>query len=171
MLLYAALGAVVLYFCVTTSPQAVARLLLHLAVWLPYHCGRHVASFLAPSFFWKSVQGEVVVLTGGAGGIGKLIATKFAAAGATLVLIDKSAELLDEARKAVEAAARRAGSTAAVHAICVDLSNREATFTRRWHMPTLGYIVLVYRRRPTRRWRRPPRRRARAQSSSTTRAS
>ena len=109
MLLYAALGAVVLFFCVTTSPQAVARLLLHLAVWLPYHCGRHVASFLAPSFFWKSVQGEVVVLTGGAGGIGKLIATKFAAAGATLVLLDKSAELLDEARKAVEAAARPAG--------------------------------------------------------------
>ena len=96
------------------------------------------------------------------------------AAGATLVLLDKSAELLDEARKAVEAAARRAGSTAAVHAICVDLSNREATFTRRWHGPTLhpcGCIVLVYCRRPTRRWRRPPRRRARARSSSTTRAS
>ena len=67
----------------------------------------------------------MVVITGGAGGIGKLMALKLAALGATVVLLDKNEEMLAETLKDVAAVA---ASGAKVVSIAVDLSDREATY-------------------------------------------
>lgn len=64
------------FFTAVTSPLGVVRLLVLLALRLPLAAARGVLSFLFPSLFWKSVQGEVVYVTGGAGGIGKLMSQK-----------------------------------------------------------------------------------------------
>jgi len=66
---------VTVFFTYVTSPLA----MLHLSVILlrlPFVALRSVTSFLLPSFFWKKIEGEVVYVTGGAGGIGKLMAQK-----------------------------------------------------------------------------------------------
>ena len=64
-----------------TSPVAVAKLLAALAK-TPFLVLRSVSSFLFPSLFWKKVKGEVCFITGGAGGIGKLMAMIMVEAGA-----------------------------------------------------------------------------------------
>mmetsp|Transcript_24928 Transcript_24928/g.80546 ORF Transcript_24928/g.80546 Transcript_24928/m.80546 type:complete len:316 (-) Transcript_24928:195-1142(-) len=118
-------AAILLFFAVVTSPLAVLNLLLLVATRLPIAAARSVLSFLFPRLFWKNVSGEVVYLTGGAGGIGKLMAQKLARLGAHVVLLDKNAEMLSSAKKDVEAVAAKG---AKVYSIEVDLADRLATY-------------------------------------------
>jgi NAD(P)-dependent dehydrogenase (short-subunit alcohol dehydrogenase family) len=49
----------------------------------------------------SKMQGQVVIVTGGAGVIGKATAREFCAAGAEIMLVDKNADLLEAARSEV----------------------------------------------------------------------
>ena len=70
----------------------------------------------------KRFDGKVVVITGGAGGIGRAAAVRFASEGARVVLVDLSAPGLAESRTAVEAAG---GTTLTVEADVTRLSEVE----------------------------------------------
>ena len=66
-----------------------------------------------------AIEGKVVVITGASSGIGKALAGKVGEAGATVVLVARSAEKLEEAKAEIE----EAGGAAAVHP--ADLSDIE----------------------------------------------
>lgn len=61
-------------------------------------------------------EGKVVIITGGAGGIGKATAVRFGSEGARVVVVDLATTPLDEAVAAVE----QAGGTA--HAVAADVT-------------------------------------------------
>jgi short-subunit dehydrogenase len=66
-----------------------------------------------------AIEGKVVVITGASSGIGKALAGKVGEAGATVVLVARSEEKLQETKAEIE----EAGGTAAVHS--ADLSDIE----------------------------------------------
>jgi NAD(P)-dependent dehydrogenase (short-subunit alcohol dehydrogenase family) len=68
----------------------------------------------------RVLAGRVVLITGGSSGIGRAVAVRVAAAGATIVLVSRGVEKLEEARAEVEAA----GGRASIYP--TDLSNVEA---------------------------------------------
>ena len=49
-----------------------------------------------------AMQGQIIIITGGAGAIGSAIATEFHAAGAEIMLIDKNAEQLEQIRSQID---------------------------------------------------------------------
>lgn len=53
-----------------------------------YYAESFTRLFIPRSYRAKSVKGEIVLVTGGGGGIGRLIALKFARLGATVVVWD-----------------------------------------------------------------------------------
>ena len=102
-------GFVLVGLSVLTSPLGVLRLLLILAK-LPWHASKAIAGFflapILPSLFMKSVSDECVVITGGAGGIGKIMAQRFVQLGARkVVLIDLNEQALETAAKELQGAA------------------------------------------------------------------
>jgi all-trans-retinol dehydrogenase (NAD+) len=69
-----------------------------------------------------TISGKTVVVTGGAAGIGRLVALKMAARGATAVLWDVDEARLERTTKEVSEAAVRATA----HGVVCDVSDREA---------------------------------------------
>ncbi len=65
------------------------------------------------------LEGRIAVITGGANGIGKGCALRFAQEGATLAIIDREQDALAETRAELEAAGAR---VLAVQADCTDLA-------------------------------------------------
>jgi len=104
-----------------TSPLAVIKMLFILSK-VPYWWLRTVVSFLLPGLFSKSIKNDTILITGGAGGIGSLMAQKFAKLGAKkIVLLDLNPDMLKTAQANVERAfvdpARQE-----VHSVVGDLS-------------------------------------------------
>ena len=54
----------------------------------------------------KSFEGQVALITGAGGGIGLAAASAFAEAGASVIMADSNAVLLDEAASALRSAGR-----------------------------------------------------------------
>ena len=103
------LGSIFVGLSALTSPLGVLRLLVILAK-LPWHASKAVAGFflapILPSLFMKSVSDDCVVITGGASGIGKLMAQRFVQLGTRkIVLIDLNQQALEAASKELQAAA------------------------------------------------------------------
>ncbi len=75
----------------------------------------------------KRLEGRIAVITGGANGIGKGCALRFAAEGATIALIDREADALAETRAELEALGAR---VLTVEADCTDLAQITAFVNR-----------------------------------------
>jgi acetoacetyl-CoA reductase/3-oxoacyl-[acyl-carrier protein] reductase len=75
----------------------------------------------------KRLEGRIAVVTGGANGIGKGCALRFAQEGATLAIIDREADALAETRAEIEALGAR---VITVQADCTDLGQISAFIAR-----------------------------------------
>ncbi len=75
-----------------------------------------------PDAFSKDVSKDIVLVTGGGGGIGRLMAKKLAARGATIVTVDLRAEWNAETVKEIEALGGKA------HGFTCDLSDKDAVY-------------------------------------------
>ncbi|XP_004450216.1 epidermal retinol dehydrogenase 2 [Dasypus novemcinctus] len=71
----------------------------------------------------KNVAGEIVLITGAGGGLGRLLALQFARLGCVLVLWDINTEQNEETRRLVQEA-----GTTSVHAYTCDCSHREDVY-------------------------------------------
>ena len=85
----------------------------------PFH-GLNALERMGSGALEKAVQGKVVLITGASSGIGKAAALKLGTAGATVLLVARGAEKLQEARTEIEAA----GGVA--HVYPCDLTDLEA---------------------------------------------
>lgn len=85
---------------------------------------KELAKLLVPKSYQrvKKLDGEVVLVTGGAGGIGRLVALRLAKLNATLVLWDVNVKGIEESVKQVKAIGGRA------HGYVCDLTNREDVY-------------------------------------------
>ncbi|XP_014677260.1 PREDICTED: epidermal retinol dehydrogenase 2-like [Priapulus caudatus] len=88
-----------------------------------YECARATIKFFVPlQYKAKRMQGEIVLITGSAAGLGDLLAVRFARLGNTVVLWDVDASGND----AIAALARKEGAKA--YAYTVDMANRDAIY-------------------------------------------
>ena len=124
-------SVVLLVLSLLTSPLAVVQLALILLK-IPFHAGKVVIGYLFPFLIAKDVKNETVLITGGGGVLGSIMAVKFAELGAKkIALLDINQDALEAAKEKVEAAAKKAGGNTKVYILCGDLSKEETT-TRRW---------------------------------------
>jgi len=84
-----------------------------------FYAAREFIKGLNPKFFGKSVRGDILLVTGGGSGIGRLIAQKLARLGAVIVTVDVNEKgNIETARSIVEAGYR-------AHAYTCDLSKKK----------------------------------------------
>uniref|UniRef100_A0A6B2LBN0 Short-chain dehydrogenase/reductase 3 n=1 Tax=Arcella intermedia TaxID=1963864 RepID=A0A6B2LBN0_9EUKA len=86
-------------------------------------CALHVVRRLYAKATRKPVRGEVVLITGGASGIGRQMARRFSRLGATLVLWDMNSEALAKVSKEIT---NETGGD--VHTYTVDITDREKVY-------------------------------------------
>ncbi|MDC0476901.1 SDR family NAD(P)-dependent oxidoreductase, partial [Alphaproteobacteria bacterium] len=84
----------------------------------------------------SKMQGQVVIITGGAGVIGKATAREFCAAGAEIMLVDKNADMLEAARSEV-------GPAVAILALDVTQSDAPERIMEAATMRFGGFDVLI----------------------------
>ncbi|XP_041467586.1 epidermal retinol dehydrogenase 2-like [Lytechinus variegatus] len=88
-----------------------------------YYVGESLVLFLVPTAFRKkSIEGELVLITGAGSGIGRLQAIKFAAVGCDVVLWDINTKGIEETAKLVRKTGRKAW-----YYVC-DVSKREKVY-------------------------------------------
>jgi len=98
--------------------------LLIAIVWTLYHVvERTVKLFIPTERLAKSIQGQVVLVTGGGSGIGRLISLRYARLGATVVTWDVNEVGNKETAEIIKKEGNRA------HAYTVDLSSKEAIYS------------------------------------------
>ena len=120
-------SVVLLVLSLLTSPLAVVQLALILLK-IPFHAGKVVRDISFRFSLQKDVKNETVLITGGGGVLGSIMAVKFAELGAKkIALLDINQDALEAAKEKVEAAAKKAGGNTKVYILCGDLSKEETT--------------------------------------------
>ena len=120
-------GVVVLCLSWLTSPIALVHL-LWLICKFPYYACRIIVGNLMPSLISKDVTNETVLITGGAGGIGSLMAKQFAKLGVkNIVLVDINVEALDVAKQEIENVVEECDGETNVLCVQADLSQETTT--------------------------------------------
>ena len=110
---------------VLTSPKAVIELLLILGIKLPIYGLMGIIKTLMPWPFLKDVSEDVVLITGGASGIGKLMAQRFAALGSRVVIMDVDPNTLSQALASIQT---HAVDPERISSECQDITNRQGVY-------------------------------------------
>ena len=110
-----------------TSPKGVIHLLIIICK-IPYYALRVLLGWMMPSLIAKDVSNETVLITGGGGGIGSLMAMKFAELGAKqIVLVDINKNALEDVRDKVNDLVKSQNGSTKVFIVQADLSKEETT--------------------------------------------
>ena len=119
---------VVLYILAfLTSPLGVIQLLFIICK-LPYHLLKVVVGWMLPSLLAKDISNDTVLITGGAGGLGALMAMKFVKLGAKqIVLVDINLNALQETKQKLEDAVVENNTRTNIMIVQADLSKEETT--------------------------------------------
>lgn len=80
--------------------------------------------FVPKCLLFKDISQDIVLVTGGASGLGRLLALKFAKRGATVVIWDLNAAGLEETRKMIEELRSKKDKVGQCFHYQVDISNR-----------------------------------------------
>jgi all-trans-retinol dehydrogenase (NAD+) len=114
-----------------TFAQSVKALLLFIANFIKgstiatYYLLKAIVLFFVPKCLrFKDVSQDIVLVTGGASGLGRLFAIKFAKLGATVVIWDLNAAGLEETTKMIEELRSKKDNVGKCHHYCVDISDR-----------------------------------------------
>jgi len=92
-------------------------------VWMFYYILEAIVKAVLPDqLFYKDVSGQIVLLTGGGSGIGRLMCLKLARLGATVVTWDINTKGNEETVRLIKAEGGRA------HSYTVDMSNRDEIY-------------------------------------------
>ena len=90
-----------------------------------YYCFKAILLFFVPKCLRsKDVSKDIVLITGGASGLGRLMALKFAKLGSTVVIWDLNLAGLEETRKLVEELRSKRDKVGKCHHFQVDISDR-----------------------------------------------
>ena len=120
--------SLVLMLCYLTSPVELLKLLPTILLKFPCVVGRSLLCYVCPSLFERDVSGDVVIITGAASGLGKLMSGKFSKLGAKVVMIDRDAAALKAARDEIIQGSSGNARHILPHIITCDLSDRAATY-------------------------------------------
>ena len=90
-----------------------------------YYLIKAILLFFVPKCLrFKDVSQDIVLITGGASGLGRLLAIKFAKLGATVVIWDLNAAGLEETTKMIEERRSKKEKVGKCHHYLVDISDR-----------------------------------------------
>jgi all-trans-retinol dehydrogenase (NAD+) len=111
-----------------TSPLGVVHL-IYIVCKIPYHMAKIFFGWAFPSLIAKDVTNENVLITGGGGGIGSLMAIKFAELGVrNIVLLDINLNALNETKNKLEKLIKSDDTiNTKVMIVQTDLSKEETT--------------------------------------------
>lgn len=87
-----------------------------------------VLFFIPKCLRFKDVSNDIVLITGGASGIGRLMAIKFAKLGAKVVIWDLNPAGLEETAKMIEELRSKRENVGKCHHYQVDISNRMSVY-------------------------------------------
>ena len=118
-------AALLALFSVLTSPKAVVELLIILGVKWPLHALSGFLKTVMPWPFMKDVSDDVVLITGGASGIGKLMAQRFATLGSHVIIVDVDPSTLSKALANIQA---YAVDPDRIHSVCQDITKRQEVY-------------------------------------------
>lgn len=114
-----------------TFLQSVKALLLFIgnfikgSVIATYYLIKAILLFFVPKCLrFKDVSQDIVLVTGGASGLGRLLALKFAKLGSTVVIWDLNAAGLEETTKMIEELRSKKEKVGKCHHYLVDISDR-----------------------------------------------
>lgn len=102
----------------------IGNFILGMAISLWYIIRAIVLFFIPKCLRFKDVSNDIVLITGGASGLGRLMAIRFAKLGAKVVIWDLNAAGLEETAKMIEELRSKKESVGKCHYYQVDISNR-----------------------------------------------
>jgi len=108
-----------------SSAKISGRLLLHLLFKLPWYLLRGLIREAYPQMLTKNISKDVVMITGAASGIGRLLAMRFARKCEKIILLDVNADALTKVSKEIAALD---GCRAKVFEVTANLADRESTY-------------------------------------------
>lgn len=104
-----------------------------------------IVLFFVPKFLrFKDISNEIILVTGGASGLGRLFAIKLAKRGAKVIIWDLNLTGLEETAKIIEELRAKKENIGKCHVYQVDISNRDAVYaTAERIKQEIGTVTMV----------------------------
>lgn len=110
--------------------QFVANFFIGTAIGTWYLIKAFLLFFVPKCFYFKDISQDIVLITGGASGIGRLMAINFAKRGAKVVIFDLNLPGLEETTKMIEELRSKKDKVGKCYFFQVDISDRCEVYTK-----------------------------------------